>query len=294
MTYPSIPFYYRPNILLVSNSLTQSLLLNQEYKEIVQTTVDQIIKVFESKRLPYEPFRMLNKRNSKSGISNKSGIYLIFNIQTQGIYLGETLNFATRKATYMQEMREAKKRNEEPCFQKMKVSQEKLTIIKLVHSGQAVLEDFLFVPVVISDVTQFKDHLTNEKAKNSDINKFLIEIESIVLIKLLTNKFTLYNQKFGGLFEKRNSFGGSPKSGTPPAHLKIGDIAFESVSCAAKSLNVHSKTIRNYIIKFETIDYLTQKQWQNWVGKKVLKGNEKVFWQHNKNFRNIYYRVQNS
>lgn len=50
---------------------------------------------------------MLTKRDSKSGISDKAGIYLILNTQTQGIYLGETINFATRKATYMQSMRKA-------------------------------------------------------------------------------------------------------------------------------------------------------------------------------------------
>ena len=102
MTYPSIPFYYRPNISLVSNSLTQSLLLNQEYLEIVQTTIRQVIEVFQTKRLPYEPFKILYKRDSKSGITNKAGLYLILNIKSQEMYLGKTINFATRKATYMQ------------------------------------------------------------------------------------------------------------------------------------------------------------------------------------------------
>lgn len=233
---------------------------------------------------------MLIHRNSKSGITNKVGVYLILNIQTCEIYLGETLNLATRKATYMQSMREAVKKEKIFSFENRRPQDQKRTVIKLVQAKPSTVEDFLFVPVVISDIAQFKYKLTNEKAKNSDINKFLIEIEKFVLVDLLAKKYNLYNQKFGGLFEKNNTFGGSSKSGTSPAPVKIGAIAFETLSCAAKSLNVHSKSIRNYIKKFKSVDYLTSEQWLHWKGQKVIKGEEALFYKENPDLRTSYYR----
>lgn len=71
------------------------------------------------------------------------------------------------------------------------------------------IEDFIFVPVVISEKSQFRNQLTNQVAKNADINEFLIELEKIVLDRLFARKLPLYNQKFGGLFKKDNKFGGS-------------------------------------------------------------------------------------
>lgn len=143
---------------------------------------------------------------------------------------------------------------------------------------------------MISNQSQFRYLSTKTKAKNQDINKFLIEIEKLVLVKLLAQNFILYNQKFGGLFEKGNKFGGSPNSGTPSAHVKMNDIAFESVSCAAKSLKVQPKTIRNYINKFETVDYLTQEEWLKWQGEKILNGKEEEFYKSYPNFRLKYFR----
>lgn len=99
----------------------------------------------------------------------------------------------------------------------------------------------------------------------------------------------MYNQKFGGPFKKNNRFEGSPNSGQPSSHVKIGNIAFESVSCAAKSLGITRKSIRNYIIKYSSVDYLTYEKWNNWTGKIIFNGQEASFLEKNPNFRDPYY-----
>jgi hypothetical protein len=293
MLYPSIPFYYRPNILLIPNSIEKSLSFNQEYTQIVETTIDQVIDVFMAQRLPVEPFKIVTKRDRKSGMTGKAGFYLIFNLKNKKVYLGETINLATRKATYMQGMREAKKLSAEKASGdplSLDKQLRKFTVVKQVQLKISAIDDFIFVPVVISDTnSQFRYFPTNEKAKRKDIDRFLLEIETMVLKKLITRGLNLYNQKFGGLFEKKNKFGGSPNSGNPSLHTKIGNVAFESVSCAAQSLGVTRKTIRNYINKYASVDYLTEEQWTNWMGEKVLNGQEAEFLEKNPNFRAPYY-----
>lgn len=286
-SFPSIPFYYRPNILLVPNSTEKSILLNQEYVQIVQTTIDQVIDVFmaQRQRFPVDAFQIVTKRNSKSGMTGKAGFYLIFNLKNKNIYLGETTNVATRKATYMQGMRKTKQSDEFFKDQKFR----KLTLLKQVQLKIAAIEYFIFVPVVISDKSQFKYLTTNEKANKNDIEQFLLEIETMVLKRLITRGLHLYNQKFGGLFEKNNQFGGSPKSGTPSVHVQIDKVAFESVCCAAKSLGVSRKSIKNYLTKYENVNYLTNEQWVNWTGAKVLNGQEATFLEKNPKFRAPYY-----
>lgn len=288
MLYPSIPFYYRPNLLLDPDSIEKSIVLNQEYAQIVQTTIDQVIEIFMIQRLPLETFKMVIKRDSKSGITGKAGFYLIFNIKNSSIYLGETLDLATRKATYMQGMREAQKELASNT-QNYEKQLNRSTIVKQVELKISNIEDFIFVPVVISDVNQFRSVSTNVKAKRSDISRFLIEIETMILKRLFAKGFSLYNQKFGVLFEKNNTFGGSPNSGSPSSHVKMFNVAFESVQCAAKSLGVHPKSIRNYIVKFPNVDYLTEEQWTNWIAIKVLNGQEAAFMQKYPDFRALYY-----
>jgi hypothetical protein len=189
MLYPSIPFYYRPIIWIDPNSLEKSIELNQEYIEIVKIMIDQVIDVFMKKKLLYEPFIMRAEKDSKSGITNKSGFYLIFNIKEKGLYLGETRNFATRKATYMRDMREAIKHGTDETailpssFQKQLA---KSTIIKQVLLKQATVTDFIFVPVVISDSYQFRCTLKKEQvAKSESIDQFLIHIETMILTQLM-------------------------------------------------------------------------------------------------------------
>ena len=193
----------------------------------------------------------------------------------------------------MQGMREAKKLSADSSFsskvpvQTLDKQFRKFTVVKQVQLKISAIEDFIFVPVVISDNSQFKYLSTNEKAKRNDIESFLLEIETMVLKRLIARGLDLYNQKFGGLFEKNNKFGGSPNSGTPSLHVKIGNVAFESVSCAAKALGVAH--IRNYITKYASVDYLTEEQWVNWPGEKVLNSQEAAFLEKNPNFRAPYY-----
>jgi hypothetical protein len=212
MLDPSIPFYYRPNILLVPNSIEKSISLNQEYTQIVQTTIDQVIDVFMAQRLPVEPFKIVTKRDRKSGMTGKSGFYLIFNLKNKKVYLGETINLATRKATYMQGMRESTFSNSNVSAEKaqeggyalsLDKQLRKFTIVKQVQLKISAIEDFIFVPVVISDNSQFRYLTTNEKAQRNDIDRFLLEIETMVLKRLITRGLNLYNQKFGVFLKKR-------------------------------------------------------------------------------------------
>lgn len=57
---------------------------------------------------------------------------------------------------------------------------------------------------------------------------------------------------------------------TPPSPVRIDNVAFESVTCAANSLSINRKTIRNYIDKFSEVEFLTLKQWEDWTDKKVM------------------------
>jgi len=248
-----------------------------------------------AQRLPVEPFKIVTKRDSKSGMTGKAGFYLIFNLKNKKVYLGETINLATRKATYMQGMREDTKLSAHIQLYlgdtlSLDKQPRKFTVVKQVQLKIAAIEDLIFVPVVISDTnSQFRYFPTNEKAKRKDIDRFLLEIETMVLKRLITRGLNLYNQKFGGLFEKKNKLGGSPNSGTPSLHMKIGNVAFESVSCAAQSLGVTRKTIRNYINKYASVDYLTEEQWTNWMDEKVLNSQEAEFLEKNPSFRAPYY-----
>lgn len=183
-----------------------------------------------AQRLPVEPFKIVTKRDSKSGMTGKAGFYLIFNLKNKKVYLGETITLATRKATYMQGMREATKVSAE----KAQEGGDALSLNKQLrklhkHTISSTVKNLRYlhtlerVPVVISDNSQFRYFTTNEKAKRNDIDRFLLEIETMVLKRLITRGLNLYNQKFGGLFEKNNKFGGSPNSGNPSLHIKIGN-----------------------------------------------------------------------
>jgi hypothetical protein len=126
---------------------------------------------------------------------------------------------------------------------------------------------------------------TIKELQNEEKTVFLCAIEEPVLDKLFEeNKISLYNKKTSSKFLPGNKFGGAKGSGQPSKPLKIGEFAFESISCAANALGKDRKLIRIAIKKTMAVE-LTVESWTQWdPSKKVTSENAEEFRMKRPNF----------
>lgn len=173
-------------------------------------------------------------KDLQSGLTNMAGLYIILNTKTKKIYLGSTSNLAQRKGEHNQSMNNPARRDKLP-----KGIQQDLV--------QESIQDFCFIPILAISQKKFSS-LTKSPALTKQIAAFLdLEVEARLLGSYLNevsqDSITFYNEKTAGTFERGNTSGGSPQSGSPDKALKFENYAWESVSAAANSLGKDRKTI---------------------------------------------------
>lgn len=102
----------------------------------IKPIIDTIIDNVRNNNFNYSNYSF--KRNPTSGLTNKSGLYLIINKRTKRFYLGGTTNLAQRKGEHKQTLNN-------PNRIATRLSNKKM--FKDLKEGE--FQDFCFVPILI-------------------------------------------------------------------------------------------------------------------------------------------------
>lgn len=203
---------------------------------LIKPLIDTIIDSVRNNNFNYSKYSF--ERNPGSGLTNKSGLYLIINKHTKRLYLGGTTNLAQRKGEHKQNLSNPNRINTKLKNKKM---------FKDLKVGK--FDDFCFVPILVftySALHNKGEYLKAEKT-NEQLSKFLdTYVEKLLLDHYLNSvlKDFFYNEKAVGAFQIGNTFGGSANSGTPSNAVYYKNFAWESISAAANSFGVDRKSIR--------------------------------------------------
>lgn len=210
------------------------------------------------------------EKSDKSGITNKSGLYLIINRAKKRVYLGGAANLAQRKGEHNLTLRNPNRitKLQSPMRNDLKAG---------------TTEDFYFVPIIIftTDNVRITQGSVGQKggSYNQQVASFLDNyVEKPLLEAYLKSNFkqVFYNVKTVGTFEIGNTFGGSPNSGSPPNAIYYEKYAWESVSAAANTFNVDRKLIRK---KRDSgvMFAITPEEFNNFSGVKITNANALEF-----------------
>lgn len=228
-------------------------------------------------------------KKKESGLTNQSGLYLIINKTTSKIYLGCASDLAQRKGDHHRNFK----------------NPDRTTSVYSSMSPDLNLagaDSFYFVPILAFPIQNVIHIPSIPFTKNQQVSSFLEEfVESVLLEDFIgpsapaNIKNLFYNVKVSGRFQENNKYGGSPNSGSPSASLFYalnsgsGEIAFESVSAAAKILNCETKNIRTKRDK-NILQPLTAEEFKNFSSRPRLKpkGSFKVTNQGVEDFKNNY------
>ena len=236
---------------------------------IVKPSIHVMIEKLKEGDFDFSLYSFIKRQ--RNALTNKAGLYLIVNKRSKKLYLGSTKNLTSRKADYKQNFKNPLR------FDKVYTSMhDDLNYSK--SKGQDWFQDFYFIPLVfwtqpkidLSEVNQ-QDSLPCshppkggagvggvESAKNSstkelsnNLNDFLdLFVEKPLLDEFLISQPNFfYNTKSTGKFQKGNTYGGAPNSGTPKKPVSCDNFIWESVTAAAVSFEVTPATIRNTINK---------------------------------------------
>ncbi len=223
--------------------------------EVLKPKIFLIIDEIRTNRFSYESFCF--SRNSSSGLTRVSGFYLIVNQRTKKVYLGSTSNLAQRKGEHHAALFDPTKRKK------------LLNTFKFdLDEGQPT--DFYFVPLLgIS-----KEFINGFFEPKEFRDYFDRQIEMPLLIEFLNENNPyhtfFYNVKTLGVFDIKNTYGGTPQSGLPSQAIFYENYAWESVTAAAICLNVSGKSIRNKR-EMGVFKNISQSQFQNFNGHKIKK-----------------------
>lgn len=231
--------------------------------DFIKPTISSVVEAVKSNNFDYSEFSFSKQQNS--GLTGKSGLYLIINSKTKGVYLGGAADLAQRKGDHWRNFknpaRDAKLAN---YFKK------DLTL------GQP--QDFVFVPLLILTSSQITGCSTINTSFNQEVSNFLDTFVEGPLIEdfLQTLPDTFYNVKSVGPFTQGNKFGGSPNSGKPSEAVAYESkstnnsqrYAWESVSAAAKTFGVDRKLIRTKRDSGKMVK-LTQAEFDAFTGIKI-------------------------
>lgn len=202
------------------------------------------------------------EKKKRSGLTKCAGLYAIVNSRTQKIYVGGTTNLSQRKGEHKKGLLDG------------------IRSTKFLKSFEIDLQigeasDFSFVPLVVLPKSVCQYFLNGK-----EFQKFIEEkLETPLLQEFLSNpedSVFFYNRKITGLFQRNNTFGGSPQSGIPNQAIQYEEYAWESVSAAAKSLQVDRKSIRNKRDQ-GIFSPLTQIEYENFQGTQISNVNAENF-----------------
>lgn len=235
----------------------------QSTKKIRELLKEQIHILLESlKSGHFNPTFFSFERKKGSGLNVCAGLYAIVNSRTKKIYVGGTTNLSQRKGEHKKGLFDGIRSN------------------KLLKSFEVDLQtgeenDFSFIPLVVfpksifqyfSNLKEFQN-LLEEEFETPLLKEFLLDSQ---------NSSFFYNQKTIGGFQENNIFGGTPQSGCANQAIQYQEYAWESISAAAKSLQVDRKSIRNKRSQgiFRSI---TQREYENFQGTQISNLNAETF-----------------
>jgi hypothetical protein len=208
-------------------------------------------------------------KDQKSGLSKTTGFYLLINQKTKRYYFGTTLDLSQRKGEYMLAFRQAE--NGDISKKISQLINKDLLLLDEKENRKHTNKDFLFFPFFQIKRKNYEIEMSWSQGGKNQVSNYLETIEKYILEKKLNKSENIYNVKPSSKWEQFNTFGGTPNSGQSKKPVVLNAIAYESVSVAAKKLEVDRKTIRNYI-KTNKASYLTPEQWEGWEpNKKVSK-----------------------
>jgi hypothetical protein len=197
-------------------------------------------------------------------------LYLIVNKPNKKIYLGGCADLAQRKGEHSLSLRNPER------------ASTKLATAMRGDLNKGSNKDFYFVPLIIISRADIKGLVlddTNTDTVNQQVSKFLDTfVEKALLEFFLESPLSsaFYNVKMVGIFEKGNTFGGSPQSGEPPSPIAFNNFAWESVSAVANTFAVDRKLIRtkreNGIMRPLTIE-----EYQSFSGIKIANSQARNF-----------------
>jgi len=251
-------------------------LSSEESKEIAGSAlvdaarpfIDSVMAAVQSNTFDYSSYTF--GRTQNSGLTNKSGLYLIINRKTKRVYLGGTANLAQRKGEHNLTL----------------TNQDRITKLqsgmrKDLEIGTA--EDFYFVPIIIftaANVLIAESSVgQKENSYNQQVASFLDSYAEKPLLEayLISDlKQVFYNEKTVGTFEKGNTFGGSPNSGQPAKAIRYKNYAWDSVTAASNTFGVDRRLIREKRDQ-GLMSAITKEEFNNFAGAKITNANALEF-----------------
>jgi hypothetical protein len=238
MVFKTIDALRTNNIDLTSAQSKQNS--GNQIVSLIKPSIDGVITDVQNNNFDFSGFPFTKQPLLRSGLTGKSGLYLIINKQTKRFYLGGAGDLAQRKGDHWRSFTNPDR----------KLAQSMLADLQ---AGKP--EDFCFVPLLMFTQNQVTG-LGSNKTYNQNVSEFL---DTYVEGPLLTNYLSI----FSNLFYNARSvsigtfmpaalplFGGSFNSGKPrePVSYTLVDqsisYAWDSVSAMAKTFGVDPKLIR--------------------------------------------------
>lgn len=230
-----------------SSESTKQTLATQ-LREIVKVEIGKVFQTLDADTFDFSAYAF--DQPQKTRLNEFAGLYLFLNVKEKKIYLGSTKNFAHRRAQYQSHLRHPKtfSRSLRAAF---------LTTSK---------ELFYFVPLVGFSTTNFS------KNWKSQLEHFFdVQVEFPLLTDYLTGPFAnrFYNVQKQSEFQPGNPYGRLAALGKRARPVAIGnECAWESISAAAKALNLDRSVIRKKI-QNHLMRNLTAEEYKNFSGRKM-------------------------
>lgn len=275
MTYTNYILYQFTTAIDLSSEMG----LNQTVNVMLSITIPLLNTVLidlKNANIPFENFTF--QRNTQSGLTNRCGLYLIVNKNNKKIYLGSSQNLALRKADYNRNF------NNPDRLPKVLGSMRE----DLQNDGP---ESFFFIPLLVFERSKvLYNNTTTAETEDKQFKNFLdLHLENALLTHYLSPtseyKNLFYNVKTIGVFQPRNTYGGSPTSGKASKCLRFKDeYAWESISGAALSLLVDRHTIRNLKDRGKLIE-ISMTEFNEFTGIKIQNIDANSFFTQPENHR---------
>lgn len=255
-----------PNIIDLSSEQTKKY-VGEQLVSIVRLIINDIIKAVQNDNFNYDSYTSISQKDIQSGLTGKSGIYLIINRATRRIYLGGAADLAQRKGehnkTFKNKTLQTAMRDD-------------------LNAGSA--KDFYFVPIIIFSTNNIAAPIKPIEQKMTYKQQIALFLDCFVEKPLLETYLTsntlralFYNMKTVGKFEKGNTFGGAPNSGSPSRPICYENYAWESIVwMEAETFNVDRKLIRakrDNGVMFE----ITVEEFSNFFGMKITNAEANAF-----------------
>lgn len=249
-----------------------------------QEVISKLLQEIDSENLNWDQFPMFG-RNLGSGLTNQAGVYIIINRRTKKFYIGSSADLAQRKGEHSRNFKNPGRLGSRSVIN---------PAISADLEAPGSYSDFYFAAVFCFPHTQ-RTGASSKILDNSFCQDlFDLTIEKGIIEHFLTDeafKNRCYNTRSIGRFERGNTFGGSPQSGSPAKPVALLDAengkmlyAWESVTAAANSLGLAPATIRNYRTDGKLVEISTS-EYESFEGPKISNAEATYYFNNKQDLR---------